>query len=445
MRSPSSAQPADHDLRARFFRLSALNILANLTVPVVGLVDAAMLGHLEEIHFLAGVALGTVVFDFVFWSFGFLRMATSGLTAQAVGRRDSAEIEAILRRSLVIAAGAGLALLALREPLGSLAFTLLSGDAATEGAGLAYYHARVLGAPAALANFVFLGWFLGREESGVALWMTLSANLVNVVLDYVFILHLDWNAAGAGLATMISQYVMLAVALVFYWPRRFRGEGLEIRSVFGVSRWASMFGLQRDIFFRTLFLVGTFALFTNFSARFGTEALAANTLLLRLIALAAFFVDGAAFAIESLAGILRGAGLDASLRRLLRLGLNSGFAMAGFFVAAVGLFPSAILGLLTSHASVIDLAAGLRGWLIPVLLIGSAAYILDGLFLGLTAGRPLRNAMIFSAALGFLPLAWVAIELESLQVLWAALSGFMLLRVVTLSWLSRPLLSSGEG
>lgn len=421
---------ADRDLVGRFARLSALNILANITVPLTGLVDAAMLGHLDEIRFFAGVALGSLVFDYVFWTFGFLRMATTGLVAQAVGRRDAAHAEAVLRRSLMLAATAGVAILLLRGPLGQLAFGLLSGEPGTEAAGLDYYSARVWGAPAALANFVFLGYFLGREESRIALVMTVIGNVANVALDYLFILELDLAAEGAGLATMLSQYLMLLIALAYYRPRRLDYPWRDLLADRGA--WGSLFGLQRDIMVRTLLLVSTFALFTDFSARLGTEVLAANALLLRWVTLAAFFIDGAAFAVESLAGILRGAGLHRALRRLLRLALAAGAAFGAVSALVVVLFPEPVLSLLTSHEEVIVLGRALRFWLLPVLIVGSAAYILDGLFLGLTAGRALRRAMTVSTLLGFLPLAMLALALSSAHLLWTALALFMLARVLTL-------------
>ncbi|MEO1087224.1 MAG: MATE family efflux transporter, partial [Acidobacteriota bacterium] len=329
-----------------------------------------------------------------------------------------------------LAVAAGGAILLARGPLGSFAFGLLSGDGGAEAAGLDYFSARVLGAPAALANFVFLGWFLGREESRVALAMTVAANVANVALDYLFIIHWDHAAYGAGLATMLSQYLMLAVAVVCYLRRRHPGVAGRLFS--NRQAWKSMFGLQRDIWVRTLFLVSTFALFTDFSARLGNDTLAANALLLRWVTLAVFFIDGTAFAVESLAGVLHGAGARPALGRLLRMAFSSAAGFGLLFAFTVIVFPTQLLATLTSHENVIALGVGLRWWLLPVLLFGSAAYIFDGLFLGLTEGRALRNAMVFSALLGFVPLALLALQLGSSALLWAALTVFMLARVVTL-------------
>ena len=422
--------PADDASWVRRFRhLAAINILANVTVPLVGLVDTAMLGHLDDIRFLAGVALGAIIFDYIFWTMGFLRMATTGLTAQAVGRREPVEAERVLRRSIGIALAAGAVLLLVREPLADFAFGLLSGDAGTEAAGREYFFARLWGAPAALVNLAFLGWFLGREESRVALVMTVVANTANLVLDYVFILRWGWNAAGAGYAGAAGQYLMATVAVIFYLRRR-RPVG-SWADLWRKETVRQLFSLNRDIIIRTLCLGTAFALFTDFSSGIGTDVLAANTLHLRILALFAFFVDGIAFAVESLAGIFHGEKRYGTLDRLMRLALWSGVFTAAGFAFAVCLAPDLIFGLLTSHDDVVTLAASYRGWLIPVLLLGSVAYVLDGLFIGLTAGRELRNAMVLSFA-AFLPAALWGVHTASAHWLWAGLACFMAARVLTL-------------
>ncbi len=427
---PDSEKTADTDWVRRFSRLTALNILANITVPLVGLVDTAMLGHLDDIRFLGGAALGALVFDYLFWTLGFLRMSTTGLTAQAVGRRHLDEAERILLRSAAIALAFGLALLALREPLADTAFSLLSGDGVTEGSGRDYFYARLWGAPAALLNLAFFGWFLGREESRVALVMTVVANGANLVLDYIFILRLDWAAAGAGYATALSQYLMLGIAVLFYWPRRQKLGTWQ--GLLDGDRLRELLSLNRDIMIRSLCLTTTFALFTDFSSRLGPIALAANTLHLRLISLGAFFIDGAAFAVESLTGIFIGEGRRQALNRLVGLALLTGVAFASFFALIPALFPAAVFGLLTSHHDVVELATSLRWWLIPVLWIGSAAYVFDGLFLGLTAGAILRNSMLLSVAL-FLPPALLSVDRGDVHLLWLSLSLFMVARVSTLA------------
>jgi MATE family multidrug resistance protein len=190
---------ASSSLTRRFLRLSALNALANLSVPLAGLADAGMLGHLRDLRHLGGVALASVLFDFIYWTFGFLRMGTTGTAAQARGRGDRPELYRVLYRSLLLAAGVAAAVLALQVPLRELGFSLLQGEPEVEAAGRAYFGARIWAAPATLANFAFLGWFLGREESGRALILTVAANASNIAFNYWLIIHLGWNAYGAGL------------------------------------------------------------------------------------------------------------------------------------------------------------------------------------------------------------------------------------------------------
>ncbi|MCZ6669456.1 MAG: MATE family efflux transporter [Acidobacteria bacterium] len=425
-------------LYARYFRLTFLNILANITVPLVGLVDIAMLGHLPDIRFMAGVALVSILFDYLFWSFGFLRMGTTGTAAQAVGRADRNGLFLVLYRALLLAGLIGGALLILQYPLREAGFLLLSGEAGVEDAGRAYFNARIWGAPAALLNFAFLGWYLGREESHNVLLMTAVANLANIGLNYLFIIRLEMAAFGAGLASMLSQYLMLGTALwilflkkpigAWHWPEVMdRGE---IRS---------MFRLNRDILVRTLGLITAFALFTNFSSLLGTAVLAANTILLKLQTLAAYLIDGAAFASESLAGVFRGEKNAAALRRLFRLSLITGELFALLFLGLFLLSPATYFGIMTSHESLIELAGRFGPWLLPVLLFGAPAYMYDGLFLGLTMGKTLRNSMFFSTLLGFLPLALLALYLRNNHLLWGAMTLFMIVRATTLWAASRNL------
>jgi MATE family multidrug resistance protein len=263
-------------LYERFARLTLINILSNVTVPLVGLVDTAMLGHLADIRFLAGVALGTILFDYVYWSFGFLRMGTTGTTAQAVGRGDRREVYLVLYRSLSLAIVIAGAILILQWPLRELGFGLLSGEAGVEAAGRDYFDARVWGAPATLCNFVLMGWFLGRAESRHVLVMTIAGNLANIALNYLFIVRMGLAAYGAGLATSFAQYGMLAVGL---WLFRLQGgaERWVWRDVLDRTRMTSLFRLNLDILIRTMLLVSSFAVFINFSSLLGTTLLAANS------------------------------------------------------------------------------------------------------------------------------------------------------------------------
>ncbi len=417
--------------------------MATVSVPLAGLVDTAILGHLEDIRFLAGVALGSIVFDYVYWTFGFLRMGTTGTTAQAMGGGDMKAVYLTLYRGLFLALSIGTVLVVLQVPIRIGGFAVLSGAEGVEAAGAAYFNARVWGAPATLCSFVLIGWFLGREESGRVLLITVAANVSNILLDYVFVLGLGLAAFGAGLATMISQYLAVAIGLFLFWKSRESRPWVwgEILDRHGLT---SLMRLNRDILFRTLGLITALSLFTNFSSVLGTTVLAANAILLRVQYLASYFIDGAAFATESLAGTFRGRGDPKGLLKLLRLSLVVGFACALGFAVLVVIAPGFLYPLLTSHQEVVEVATRFGYWLIPVLLFGSVAYIYDGFFLGLTEGRVLRNSMLFSTIVIFGSVAWVAVVRGDNHILWLSMTLWMASRAVTLSWASRSLLREAQ-
>ena len=428
--------------KRRFWRLTYLNILANFTIPLVGLADAGMLGHLFDLRFLGGVALGSLIFEYVYWTFGFLRMSTTGLTAQALGRNDHREQYLVLYRALLIGLILASLILLLQTWIREAAFLLLSGTPGVEEAGRDYFNARIWAAPATLCNFAILGWLLGRGQSQHVLVMTLVANLCNVMLNYVFILRLDMVAWGAGLATTISQYLMLAL-----------GTALVLRQGTPVSwrhdeflkgdRFRTLISLNRDIFIRTLCLITAFALFTNGSALLGTTLLAANAILLRLLMLAAFAIDGIAFAVESVGGALFGSRAWRPLQALYRYSLFwSG--VGGLFFGLVFLLAAPwFIPLLTVHVDVQIHTAALVPWLSLTITVGALAFALDGLFLGLTQGKALRKAALVSLLGAFLPLLVLSTYLHNVHILWLAMVFFMAARGLSL-WLAfRRLVGSG--
>jgi multidrug resistance protein, MATE family len=433
MALPTSSQPNPQDFYRRFFRLAIVNIVSNLMVPLAGLVDVAFLGHLAEIRHLAGVALATVLFNYIYWTFGFLRMGTTGTTAQAVGRSDSDTVLLTLLRNGLIALGIGFIILLLQQPLRELGFTLLSAAPEVKAAGRSYYNALIWGAPATLLNFVLIGWFLGREQGGKVLLLSVIGNGANVVLDYLFIVRWGWESAGAGIGTAASQYLMLLAGMAVIYQERWLSsvKGIAIQ-ILDREALKAAFVLNADILIRTFALVSTFAFFTNLSSALGTVVLATNTLLLQAVTLSAYFIDGLAFATESFAGMFRGRETSEKLVLLVRVSGGTSLILGLVFAIAFNLFPDTLFRLLTNHFEVIDPISRYVGWLVPVLGFGSIAYMLDGYFLGLTEGRILRWSTLIAALVGFAPVALVAWQLKSSHVLWLALSIFMLARAVTL-------------
>ncbi len=416
---------------------------SNLTVPVAGLADTAMLGRLDDVRFLAGVVLAALIFDYLYFGCAFLRMGTTGVTAQSRGRGNGPEVAAHLWRALLLAAVLGLVTIALRDPLGDLGFRLLSGTAEVENAGRSYYDARIWGAPATLVNLAFVGWFLGRGEAARALLVVAAANVGNVVLNWWFILELGWAAFGAGVATAAAQWLAAGIGLALTL-----GSGAaptSWRTVLDRAALRRIVGLSGHLVVRTLLLVTAFAVFTNGSALLGTTRLAANGLILRMLGLASFLIDGAAFAGETLAGMAYGAGDRKELRRVLILTVTAAEICAVAFLLPVLIFPRATYGLLVGHDDVVAAAAGSNLWLLPVLLFAALAYAFDGFFLGLTRGRLLSRTMAISLGLGFAPFAWAALHFRDGNLLWLGMVGMMAGRAATLTFAARRyLLPSGE-
>lgn len=427
--------------QGRFWRLAIVNVISNLMIPLASLVDVAFLGHLSEIRHLAGVAIATVLFNYIYWTFGFLRMGTTGLTAQARGRGDDHGVTLTLLRNSAIALVIGTIIVLLQYPLREIGFALLQADSQVLAAGRAYYNALIWGAPATLLNFVLLGWFLGREQGKQVLLISLVSKGVNIALDYLFIVQWGQSSAGAGAATAISQLASLMVGLVLVYGELVGRGGSKkpslisfMAQIWELSALKAIFSLNKDILIRTLALVSTLAVFTNLSASMGTTVLAGNTLLLQVVTLAAYFIDGIAFATESIAGNLHGQGMTKQLLPLLKLAGGVSLLAGISFAAIFNFFPQSLFGLLTNHSEVIGQISHYLWWLFPVLGFGSIAYMLDGYFLGLTAGSILRQSTLMAAILGFVPMAIAAWYWQTNHLLWLALALFMATRSITLGW-----------
>ncbi|XDD50299.1 MATE family efflux transporter [Leptospira sp. WS92.C1] len=425
-------------MRSKFYKLTAYNVLANITVPLTGLIDTAILGNLDTHIFMAGAALSGILFDFIFWMFGFLRMGTTGLTAQATGEKNDKESLLILVRSVILACCFGSCILVLSPYLKEIGFQILKGDPAVKSAGISYYDARIPGSIAVLCNYVFTGWFLGRERSASVLIATVFANAINITLDVWFILFLGWEAFGAGLATSISQFGMLVVFIFLFFRELKTNPSLKLsvlkeKTVYSLRGFVSLLHLNRDIFLRTLLLLLTFSLFRNFSSEAGTTILAANSILLQLILVSAYLVDGAALATESLAGNLYGEKNGKALKGLLYLALYTSFLFTSFFVAFIFVFPNFTFGTITKSSEVISLLVDYQYWLLPVLEIGAVAFVLDGFFIGLTRGKILRNSMLISVVFFFLPVAYFGKIFENNHLLWLSIAMLMTGRAITLS------------
>ncbi|MDJ1171697.1 guanitoxin biosynthesis MATE family efflux transporter GntT [Roseofilum sp. BLCC_M154] len=418
----------------RFYKLAFVNILSNIMVPLAGLVDVAFLGHLTEIYDLAGVAVAAVIFNYLYRLLNFLRMGTTGVTAQAVGADDRETVLLVCLRNGFIALVLGSAILIFQYPMEKLWFDLLSASPEVKTAGAAYFNARIWGAPAVAINLVIIGWLLGLEKSTQVLWMTALGNGANMLLDYFFIVRWGWGSWGAGLSTCLSQYLTLLIGII--WISR----QIKFQEIFSVAErfwnwleFKATFILNGDIFIRILANRGTLLLFTNLGAAIGTNILAGNALMIEVILLTISFIEGIGFATETLSGNFRGKGEFQKLTSLVAIAVANSVFIGLSFALVFLLFPEALFGLLTNHAEVTDEIKIYIPWLVPVLGFLSVAFMLDGYFLGLSDGSAPRNSALSGFFLGFTPIAIWAWYVSSNQILWLSLAAFMLVRALTIS------------
>ena len=411
-------------------------ILANASVPLLGLVDTAVIGNVGSITDLGAIAFGALIFSFVYWSFGFLRMGTTGFAAQASGAGDEQEVRAVLGRALLIALCLGVVLILIQWPIGLAAFSLLDGSAPVEAVAQQYFDIRIWGAPATLATFALMGLLIGLGKSRTLLIVQLFLNGLNILLDVWFAGILGWGASGIALGTVIAEWttVLLAGWLVYrtlnerklltevFWPKA------KIMDLSALLKTASA---NLDIMLRTLILVFSFAFFINQSAKFGDTVLASNHILLQLIAFSAFFLDGYAFVVEALVGGAIGAKrrdvFDLAVRRSTVLALITAILLA-LIIALVG----DIAVILMTDISSVRLAANqLLPFAALYVLFSFAAFQLDGIFIGASFTRQMRDAAALSIAVYFI--AWWALsDQHGIQGLWGAMIIYVVARAVAL-------------
>jgi multidrug resistance protein, MATE family len=413
------------DFLPRFYRLSFVAVLSNMMVPLAGLCDTAFLGHLQDIKPLAGVILASILFDYLYRILKFLRNSTNALTAQAVGENDSKGIILAFLRSSLIAIAIALIILLLQYPIQKLGFAILSGSPAIERSGVTYFNARIWGAPAVLLNFVLIGWFLGREKNGLVLLISLIGNGSNVALDYLMIYRWGWDSMGAGLATALSQYLALFTALIgvafsINWPELNRA----IKEVLDWQVLKEIVSLKFNILIRFLALISAYSIFTNLSARMGTELLAENGLLLQIALLSQFTIQGVGMTTQTLIGNFKGQKEYNKMPLLLIVSLLTSCLIALGFALSVIYFPQTVLSLLTNHAELNQDIIKYSIWLLPLLVFTAIAFILEGYFIGLKEGAILRNASLIAFGF-FLPLVVLASYLQSINLLWISLIAYM--------------------
>ncbi|MGC8866569.1 MAG: MATE family efflux transporter [Bacteroidales bacterium] len=415
------------------FALAWPNIISNLSVPLLGIADMAMMGHMPSPVYIGAVALGSVIFNFIYSGLSFLRMGTTGMTALRFGATDEEGIVGVLRTSLLTAFALGLALILASPLISQIGFSLLGGTPQTRQLALSYFNIRIMAAPAVMLQYVVQGWFIGMQNARFPMYVALIENVLNILLNLFFVLVLGMGSDGVALGTVIARYAGLAAAFFFLkssfpqylqslFTSRSRSKGIPL---------ASFFTLNLNLFVRTLLLIFVLSTFTAWSARQGELILAANSLLLQFFYFFSYFTDGFAHAAESLTGRFKGGTLILRLRIFVSRIMTMGALLALAFTLIYWAAAPFLLRLLTSQAQVYQVACLYLPYIWAVPLVSFAAFIWDGIYIGATAARTLRNVMI-PASIGFLIIP--PLGHYSNHLLWLAFLLFLLFRSLGLWW-----------
>lgn len=418
-------------MNRKILKLAVPNIISNITVPLVGMVDLAIVGVMGSVDMLAAIAIGTTIFNMLYWNFGFLRMGTSGLTAQAYGGRDFRQVQRVLMRAIVVSLCIALLILLFQEPLVRAVMRFMDSSAEVESLALDYFYIRIWAAPATLALYALKGWFVGMQNSKTPMWIAIWINVVNVAASLFCAFTLDMGLSGVALGTAIAQWSGLGVAV--WCVVRYYGRILDYRSLFyGVfdgRELARFFKLNSDIFIRTLCLVAVFTYFTKAGSSMGTVTLAANTLLLQLFTLFSYFMDGFAYAGESLTGRYTGSSSYVMLRRAIIAIFKAGAIVAVGFVFLY-LFAGRYILMIFSPPTEVMAEAQAYIWLVAVVpLVGFGAFLMDGILVGMTRSAIMRNSMLVATVL-FFSLYFSLVDSMGNMALWLAFLLYLLARSV---------------
>jgi len=405
-------------------------ILSNISAPLLGMVDTGVTGHLDNSMYLGAVAIGSTIFGFLYTGMNFLRMGTTGIAAQRYGADDNDGLRVALGQAVIVSLLVAFALIAAQVPIGRLAMNLLGPEPAVETSALQYFGIRIWSAPGTLANYVLIGWFLGLQNARVPLLIFLTINITNIVLDLFFVLGLGMKVDGVALASVIAEYSGLLVGLGFAASAlRKRAGHWPFARLFNVRAYAAFFAINAHLFVRTMALMFTFGFVTAQGARLGGVILAANAVLMNLQTLTAFALDGIAHAAEALVGKAVGQKNREALERSVRLSLKWSVIFALGFCAIYVAFGPLLIRTLTDLPDVREAAMRFLPWLIVSPIVSVWSFLYDGVFVGATRARAMRDIMLFSTVFIFLP-AWFLLRGFGNHGLWLAFTLFMASRGV---------------
>ncbi|MGK7925597.1 MAG: MATE family efflux transporter [Spirulina sp.] len=418
-------------------KLAIANVLSNLTIPLASFSNIAFLGHLSNTNHLSGVALVLALFDSLFYSCSFLRISTTSLTARAMDRDPTRDLYPIVLRNSAIALILGLIILGLKVPLEQLGLSLLKTTPDIEAISRTYLEIRIWAVPATLLNFVLVGWLLGQGKSDRVLGLTVVINSLKIGLDYLLILKLGLASAGAGWSVVISQYVMLGLGLIVT-GLTLSLKDIDLRNIkiFDPAGFSSLVTLNGNILVRSWVKMIVLLVFTKVGTTLGPKILTENALVLEVLLLALFLFEGLGYAVETLTGLFEGKGRLEDFFPQLQFAFIGSFLLGIGIAATVWIRPQQIFSLLTDRVELLQDMGQYTPWLAVLLGFTSIASIQESYFFGRAAGDVVRNANLFSAFLGFLPIAIAALILQDNRVLWLAMivSGLLQTLIFTLQF-----------
>ncbi|HJA15650.1 MAG TPA: MATE family efflux transporter [Candidatus Butyricimonas faecavium] len=424
-------------MNRRILHLAIPSIVSNITVPLLGLVDVTIVGHLGATAYIGAIAVGGLLFNILYWNFGFLRMGTSGLTSQAYGRKDKdAEIR-VLVQAVSVGLFSALVMLILQYPIERLAFRLLDTSTEVEQYAITYFRICIWGAPAVLAQYGFTGWFIGMQNSRYPMYIAIVMNVINIVCSACFVFLFGMKVEGVALGTVVAQYsgVMMALGLWFYNYKELRGR-ITFKGSLQLIVMRRFFAVNRDIFLRTLCLIGVTTFFTSTGARQGDVILAVNTLLMQLFTLFSYIMDGFAYAGEALSGRYVGACNLIQLKQAVKALFGWGVGLSLVFTLLYGIGGENFLGLLTNDKIVIETAGHYFYWVLAIPLAGFAAFLWDGILIGATATHFMLWAMLVASG-SFFVIYYCFSGATNNHMLWLAFLVYLALRGVMQTLWSR--------
>jgi len=415
-------------------------VLSNITVPLLGLVDTAVIGHLEHAYFLGGSTIGAMLITSVVWLCGFLRMSTTGLSAQSLGLGNASKNLLILLRGISLAFFIGILLILLQGPFFDVALTIAGGSEKVQFYANQYAQIRIWGVPAALANLVILGWLIGNQQSKAVMWILIVTNVINICLDLVFVYLFNWQVRGVALASLLAEYSGMLLGIILI-SRRYSSTLTTLfsnlqqlaKELFDKQILRHYFQLNRDILIRTLCLQVCFLFITFQGARLGDTVVAANAILMNFLLLISFGLDGIANAAEAMVGKAHGEKDNKQLKQTVHIALFWSFVFACLYALLFATLGSFLLTMISDIDSVIEFANHYINWMILLPLVSCWCFLYDGVYIGLMQAKVMRNTMVVATFACFFP-AWFLLQSLGNHGLWAAFSIFMLARGATLAW-----------